>query len=73
MNNNTDATNMADDSATNLPFEELTQTDLDAVCGGVLTIKGPGDKYEQEADRVASQIMNLIHRPKKNSKNSRRR
>lgn len=29
------------------------------------TIGAPGDKYEQEADRVAEQVVNKLHAPSK--------
>lgn len=63
MNNNIDSTNMSED--------ELSETDLDAVSGGKLPPGKKGDKYEQEADRVAAQVSNQISRPSKGKQRRR--
>lgn len=57
---------MQDDNAfANLPKEvsELSDQDLDAVSGGALQGNSTGDRREQEADRVAAQIVARIATP----------
>lgn len=49
------------------PGHNLANIDLTSPVQAKLTIGQPGDKYEQEADQVAAQVVKLIHAPTQES------